>query len=344
MSFDQNHPVRVGILGYGTIGRRLATAVTQQPDMLLVGVAGRRESTALHRAQSQGYRTYYVEDSRQHSSSGAAFEELLDSSDVLLDCTPSGIPDSYRDPIRRHPHLLTIVQGGEASDSCDVSFNSLANFSDAAKNSRIRVISCSSTGTTRMLWALQQTVRIQHAFVTLIRRAADPAKRSSTPIHALLPTMGCSHHAADVKTVLPNVNLFSVSVNCPTTLSHVIWFHVQLRKPVERESVLDGLRRVPRIMVIHGLAGTVEVREHFKNMGRYRHDHPELVVFGDTLMITNQCLTVAACVHMESITIPETIDCIRAGCEIQLDRWQSIRLTDESLGILHSDEKAYESW
>ena len=39
--------VRVGLLGYGVIGRRVADAVRAQPDMEVVGVAGRPTSFSL---------------------------------------------------------------------------------------------------------------------------------------------------------------------------------------------------------------------------------------------------------------------------------------------------------
>ncbi len=41
----------------------------------------------------------------------------------------------------------------------------------------------------------------------------------------------------------------------------------------------------------------------------------------------------AISVHMESITIPETIDCIRASLGTVADPWQSIAVTDSALGI-----------
>lgn len=324
--------MRVAILGYGVIGRRLATAVGEQPDMQVVGIAGRRGSVALDRASQQGFPTYTVGGASE-TAPLAEFDELLSTSDVLLDCTPSEVPEQYREHMERFPKLITIVQGGETPDRCDVSFNSMTNFAKAAGRKRIRVISCSSTGITRFLFALQRAVGVKDAFATLARRAADPGKLGKVPINSLVPTMGPSHHARDVRTVFPEMRLFSVSVDCPTTIGHVIWCHVNLTKAGDRSRILEELKTVPRIRVGCGIDSTHRLAEHCGDLGRYRRDWPEIYVFDETLQVQGARLTAALAVHMESITIPETVDCIRAASGLASNRWRSIALTDECLGI-----------
>ena len=50
--------VRVGIHGFGTIGKRVADTVAKQPDTELVGVAKTRPSYEARRAMETGYPIY----------------------------------------------------------------------------------------------------------------------------------------------------------------------------------------------------------------------------------------------------------------------------------------------
>ncbi len=331
--------LRVGILGYGVIGRRLADAVNLQSDMELTGVAGRSNSFSLRDAMWQGY-DIYVSSTIGHGDVAARLPsirgelaELLAKIDVLLDCTPSGVPQQHRDLLDSVPDLITIVQGGETSQACEASFHSMTNFNQVAGKRRIRVISCSSTGTTRFLYALDRAFGVQQAFVTLTRRSADPGKLSKVPTNSLVPTMGQSHHARDVNSVFRNLPLASVSVNCPTTFGHVLQFQVDLRGKATRKQVIEALQMIPRVVVGRGIRSTAELAEYYIERGRRRGDRPEIYVFEESLAVNGSTVLAAVSVHMESITIPETIDCIRAALKQTGDPWESIAKTDRALGI-----------
>ncbi len=335
--------VLVGVLGYGVIGRRLADAVALQPDMQLVGIAGRPNSFSLRDAQWQGY-DVYVADTPQTgdvamrlATVSGDLSSLLSRIDVLLDCTPSGVPQHHRKLLDSVEHLVTIVQGGEQDVDCEASFHSMTSFDQVVGKRRIRVISCSSTGTTRFLYALDRAFGVEQAFVTLARRAADPGKLSKVPINSLVPTMGPSHHSRDVNTVFPDLQLVSVSVDCPTTFGHVIRFQVDLQRDVGRDQIIEALQALPRVVVGRGIRSTADLAEYYTDQGRRRGDRPEIYVFEDSIESEKSTLLAAISVHMESITIPETIDCIRAALNRIADPWESIALTDRSLGIFQPD-------
>lgn len=337
--------IRAGVLGYGVIGRRVADAVIQQPDMSLIGVAGRPNSVTLRDARWRGLAVFSTAPPEVASVDERLFEgaenwhKLLSNIDVLLDCTPAGVPNDYRRDLSGYKSLVTIVQGGERGSDCEASFNSMTNYSDATGKQRIRVISCSSTGTTRFLYALHRCFGVQKAFVTLTRRGSDPGKKSKVPFNSLAPTMGQSHHARDVQTVAPHLNLVSISVNCPTTFSHVIRFQVDLEAAPQVEDVVAALRAVPRVVVGQGIHTTAELAEYFNDLGRHRYDRPEIYVFQECLEVHGNTVLAAISVHMESITIPETIDCIRASLGMVVDPWESIGMTDRALGINWPDAR-----
>lgn len=338
--------VRVGVLGYGVIGRRLTDAVALQPDMQLVGIAGRPTSFSLRDADWLGYDVYVTDIPRtgdvaiRLATTCGDLATLLSRIDVLLDCTPSGIPQQHRKSIDSTEHLVTIVQGGERNEDCEASFNSMTSFDQVIGKRRIRVISCSSTGTTRFLFAMDRAFGVKQAFVTLARRAADPGKPSKVPTNSLVPTLGPSHHSRDVNTVFPDLPLVSVSVDCPTTFGHVIRFQVDLQRAVVRDQVLEALRALPRVVVGRGIRSTADLAEYYTDHGRRRGDWPEIYVYEESIESYGRTLLAAISVHMESITIPETIDCIRAALNRNVDPWESIAMTDRSLGI-YQPEASY---
>jgi glyceraldehyde-3-phosphate dehydrogenase (NAD(P)) len=327
---------QVGVLGYGVIGKRVADAVRRQPDMEVAGVAIQAGSPSLAIARALGYRVFEASTETTDdplAETQGTLPELLERIDVLLDCTPSSVPMRYRALYDAHPELPIIVQGGESHSFGGVSFNTFANYADAFGHKRVRVISCSSTGSTRLLWGLQQAFGLEEAFISLWRRAADPGKRSKTPLNALAPVLGQSHHAPDVQTVLPGLQLYSMSADCPTTLGHVLTVQADLARYVNRQQVLDVLDQTPRVIVGEGLRSTADLAEYFQDLGRSRRDRPEIYVWSEGLHVSGRTLVVTFSVHMESITIPETIDCVRAVLGLERNGWASAWTTDHALGI-----------
>jgi glyceraldehyde-3-phosphate dehydrogenase (NAD(P)) len=316
--------------------------------MEVVGVAGRPMSVSLRDAQMHGYDVFVTDQAKDGSAACRCtgvigrFEDLLDQSDVLLDCTPSGVPRERVAFYDRYPQLVVIVQGGEKHAFGGVSFNAFANYAEAVGQRRIRVISCSSTGITRFVFALDQAFGLQRAFVALSRRAADPGKPSKTPCNALEPTMGPSHHAPDVQTVLPHLELLSMSVDIPTTFGHVISFQADVQRDVDEAEVLKALNGLPRIVVGQGLNSTAAWAEYFQDLGRSRRDRPEIYVWEQSVAVTARTVYATIGVHMESITIPDTVDCVRAALDLESDNWVSIRQTDCALGIA-KDPDCYRS-
>ena len=55
--------VKVGINGYGTIGKRVATAVNQQDDMEIVGITKTRPTYEAKDAVKKGYPVYVPKES-----------------------------------------------------------------------------------------------------------------------------------------------------------------------------------------------------------------------------------------------------------------------------------------
>src|SRR6056297_3008115 len=87
--------IRVGVNGYGTIGKRVADAVRLQPDMELIGVAKTRPNFEAETALRKGYSLYSAIPERSHRFTDAGMEldgtveDLAGESDVIVDATPA---------------------------------------------------------------------------------------------------------------------------------------------------------------------------------------------------------------------------------------------------------------
>lgn len=86
--------VKVGINGYGTVGKRVADAVDLQDDMELVGVAKRSPTYEAEMAVEKGYPFYASSDKYMDGFDEkdipieGMLEDLLERADIIIDGTP----------------------------------------------------------------------------------------------------------------------------------------------------------------------------------------------------------------------------------------------------------------
>ncbi len=73
-----------------------------------------------------------------------------------------------------------------------------------------------------------------------------------------------------------------------------------------------------------------------RDLGRPRNDLWEVAVWEDALTVIDDEIYLVFQVHNEAITVPETIDAIRAMTGIEIDGRKSIEKTDRALGITKS--------
>jgi len=190
--------VRVFVNGYGTIGKRVARAVSLQDDMEVVGVS-RLEADYLAREAASMFPLYGIGDLEKYDEAGirvqGSLEEGLQRADIVVDATPAGIGAKYKELYERLG-LRAIFQGGEKHEVAGFSFNALVNYGEAVGRRFIRVVSCNTTGLLRLLCTLNNQYGVEGAFAVLVRRAADPWESRKGPINAIVPSLRIpSHHA-----------------------------------------------------------------------------------------------------------------------------------------------------
>jgi glyceraldehyde-3-phosphate dehydrogenase (NAD(P)) len=336
--------IRVGINGYGTIGRRVADAVRKQKDMELIGVTAAHPHYKYALAIDKGISLYALDMKSLEAFNAAGYSlkgtlnDLLQRVDVVVD----GAPED-NGPVNKVAYqqagVKAIFQGGEEHELTGTSFVAQCNYEAATKKSMIRVVSCNTTALCRTINAVDGAIGVARARAVLARRATDPDDVKKGPIDAVVldPTTLPSHHGPDVQTVLPHINIVTMAFKVPTTHMHLHSIILSLRKPAAKEEVVKALQNAPRLSLVDGKSGfksTANVIDWARERGRDRNDVYEATVWKDSVTVVDGEAYMFLGVHQEAIVVPENIDAIRALTG-GYNREDSMRMTDESLGIIH---------
>ena len=337
--------IKVAINGYGTIGKRVADAVAAQPDMEVIGVSKTSVSSEAYIAKERGYPLYIADLSKKSAFEKAGIEvagdvdAMLKAADIVVDATPGGVGEKNR-PIYERLGKKAIFQGGEEHEVAGFSFNAHANYKEAAGKQFARVVSCNTTGLVRLIHALDQAFGVQRVRAVMVRRGADPDDIKRGPIDAIVlnPATIPSHHGPDVQTVLPQINIVTLAMIVPTTFMHMHSIQADLKRATTRDEVLAVFENHSRIGLIRkatGIKSNAQLREYTQDLGRPRTDLWENGVFEESVSVLDgkefYCFQA---IHQEADVIPENIDCIRALMGTVKDPEESIRMTNEALGLV----------
>ncbi len=333
--------VKVAINGYGTIGKRVADAVSLQDDMEVVGVTKTRpDFEARMGAEKYGLYAAMPERVSAFEEKGievrGTIEDLLSEADVVIDCSPGKVGAENK-PLYEKAGVKAVFQGGEKSHVADVSFSALANYDEAVGKDFVRVVSCNTTGLARVLSILRDAYSLRKVRATMIRRVVDPKEDKKGLVNGIMPdpVKLPSHHAEDVRTVLPDVNIVTMAFKVPTTLMHLHSIAVEIEEKADVEDVISIFEEEPRIMLFSkedGFTSTARIIE-FAREYRLRYDLFENAVWRESVNFHDGELYITQAIHQEAIVVPENIDAIRAMFELA-DRKESVKKTNRTLGIV----------
>lgn len=334
--------IRVGVNGYGVIGKRVADAVRLQEDMELVGVADVGFDYRIKVAVERGYPVFASLPDRRPEMEAAGVpvagvvSGLLGKVDVMVDCTPKGVGAANK-AVYEQAGVKAIFQGGEPHDLAGYSFVAQVNYQEAVGRQFARVVSCNTTGMSRVLHALHRRGWVDRARVVVLRRGTDPWESHNTGmINTVIPeTRVPSHQGPDANKVLPDVDLTTMAAAGPFNLSHIHFAMVATTRPVSVDELRDALYDEPRVALIRssdGLVALNTVAELMRDLDRPRGDMWEVAVWDDALATDDREIYLTYQVHNEAIAIPENVDAIRALAG-RGDAAASIEATNRSLGI-----------
>ena len=336
--------VKVAINGYGTVGRRVADAVALQKDMRIVGVVKTRPSFEAIRAVERGYPLYVNMKENMEAFENAGIrlrgtvEELLEVADIVVDATPDGVGIENRKNLYEPRKIKAIFQGGEDPEVAQVSFSASSNYEKAIGKDFVRVVSCNTTGLCRTLNAIDRKFGLGKVRAVMIRRGPDPSDIKKGPVNAIVPDPVTvpSHHGSDVNTVLPNLNIMTIALKVPTTLMHMHTINATMNNGTSAGEVLDVFRKTPRVIVLKakdGFKSTAHIMEWARDLGRERSDLNEIVVWEESVNVSDGELFYMQAIHQESDIVPENVDAIRAAMQLERDPLASIKKTDMAMGL-----------
>lgn len=329
---------KVGLAGFGTIGRRVANAVDKQPDMTVIGVAKKTPNLASNTIQGK-YKLYGVTNEDVGKLESAELEthgtlnKLTEESDIMVDVSPSGYGEKNKE-LYKDKNTKAIFQGGEQASIADESYNTyiaVNDDTDYGEKDYLRVVSCNTTGISRLISDIQS--QIQYIHVTLIRRAADPNEPQKGPINDIVrSTNQPSHHAEDVNELFPSLNIHTMAVRAPITTMHMHSIDIELRNKSDFQ--LSQLKQKNRINVVpepyDETSGQLSELAITNSSGSIFGN----VIWEDTFQRSQDRVRLFQGISQRDVTVPETIDAIRAISGESIE--ESMITTDESLTIKNS--------
>ena len=338
--------VRVGVNGFGVIGKRVAEAVTKQDDMKLIGISDITPDYRVKMGQHKGYPIYVsiAEKLPEMKAAGVQVSgtlgDLLKQVDVIVDCTPAGIGARNKATYDK-AGVKSIFQGGEKHELTGRSFVAQCNYKENLGAESTRVVSCNTTGICRVVGSLSKGLGIERARVVLFRRGTDPWESHKTGlINTVVPEAHIpSHQGPDAKTVLHNLDIRTMAARGPFNIGHMHFAMIQLKDSFTKKDVLKVFHDAPRLAAVRASEGVDSmnaVSEVMRDLGRPRADMWEVVYWEDILDVVDGELNMVYQVHNESIVVPENVDAVRALTGVEVDWRASVAATDKSLGITHT--------
>ena len=338
-----NRKVKVGVNGYGVIGKRVADAVALQDDMEVVGVTFNHFDYRIRVAAEKGFRIFTASASRAPSNTDGSvdilgnLDDLIANVDIMVDCTAKGVAALNKSAYQK-AGIKAIFQGGEKHEIAGVSFTAQVNYAEALNQQFVRVVSCNTTGLCRVMNALHKRKWVKKARVVIMRRSADPwESHKGGLLNTVMPeTRVPSHQGPDVTSVVKGLDIVTMAGTASHNLSHIHYAMVETAESVSLNEVRQALWEEPRIAFVNSCDGLValnSVIELMRDIGRPRNDLWEVAVWEDAIAVCEREIYLIFQVHNEAITVPETIDAIRAMTGLETDAMKSIEKTDRSMGI-----------
>ncbi len=335
--------VKIGVVGYGVIGQRLADGVAKQEDMELVGIVDIAPTLSIRALFDSGglYPLYIMDEERRSSFQAEGFpvegtlDDLLPRVDIILDATPGGVGMKNKE-LYKAKKIKAIFQGGEKNDVADVFFHGYANYEKGLGKDYLKLTSCNTTGFIRAIDCLDKAVGVERVVITIIRRVADPGDSHRGLVDVALVEKVPNHQCKDLMLIMPHIEATGLLVHVPTTHGHIISILATPKRKITVDEALrlfDGHPRIKVVEIAKGFNSNAALFRYARDRGNKRADMYEIAVFKETVVRSGDDLFFTINVPQEAVVTPETIDGIRAALSLQTDGKEAVRLTNKYLGM-----------
>ena len=335
--------VKVGVVGYGVIGQRLADGVARQEDMKLIGIADVAPTLAVRALKEKGmpYDFYNALPDNKELLEAAGIPisgslvDLIQQCDILLDATNAGVGAKNKELYIKY-NKKAIFQGGEKNEIADVFFHGYANYEKGINKDFLKLTSCNTTGLIRAIDCIDKNVGVEKIAITIIRRVADPGDYHRGLTNALQVDKAPSHQAVDLMTIMPHVEATGILIHTPVTHGHIITTVAKTKEKISPEELINIFEKHPRIRVVsieEGFLGNASLFRYARDLGNPRGDMYEIAVFKESIVNSGDEIMFAINIPQEAVTIPETMDAIRASLEVQTEQIDAVSATNQYLGM-----------
>ena len=307
--------VKVFINGYGNIGRRIATAFSQDKEIQFIGVGKYSVDDRVKDAVDRNFPLYVPANmvskfkEKGFPVSGNISNAIMES-DIVIDAAKDGY--GYDNKINLYEPLnkAAIFQGGEDNTGvkkvADVIHNSRVNYKDMFKKKYVIQGSCNVSGMGRILQPMIEKYgsEIERYDVTLIRRSAD--LEDLKEVKDSIEWDKNPHHQDDVKSFLPTVNLYVEAYKVPSRMMHLHQMTVRFKSVApDKESFLDIYEKEFGVAILSNARGTGDIRKKAIDLGFEHGDTNMVHIHSDTIRTQDDTLKLLYSDDQTGMVIPE---------------------------------------
>jgi glyceraldehyde-3-phosphate dehydrogenase (NAD(P)) len=177
---------------------------------------------------------------------------------------------------------------------------------------------------------------VTKTFMTIVRRVADPGDTHRGLTNVLQVEPIPNHQAVDLMHIIPEIEATGMLIHAPVTHGHIITISATPEKQMTVDEAIAAFRAYPRIKVVRiadGFNSNSSLFQWARYMEYPRADMYEIGLFEEMVGLSGDDIVFAINIPQEAVTIPETIDAVRAAMEMQSSGADAVAATDRNLGI-----------
>ncbi len=334
--------VRVFINGYGNIGRRLATAISKDKSIELIGVAKYSPDGETQNALDKGYNVFVPSEmnegfqNKNFKISGTV-EDAINQADIIIDASKEGKgfqnKNKYYSPLKKK----AIFQGGEDRNGrfsvADIIHNARVNYNETYEKEYVIQGSCNVTGMGRIIQPLLENYgeSIKRYDVNLVRRWAD--LEDAKEIKDTIEWDRQPHHQDDVKDFIPSINLYVDSLKVPSRMMHLHQMAIRFKdKPPSKDKILEIFDKEYGVAVIDKAKGTADIRNKAIELKFEHGDTGMIHIHKEILKIQDDVVKISYSDDQTGMVIPENYMLIQSMV-LKKSKSEALKQTEKIFNI-----------
>ena len=334
--------VRIFINGYGNIGRRLATAISKDKSVELIGVAKYSPDGETQNALDKGYNVFVPSEMKEGFQNknfkiSGTVEDAINQADIIIDAAKEGKgfqnKNKYYTPLKKK----AIFQGGEDRNGrfsvADIIHNSRVNYNETYEKEYVIQGSCNVTGMGRIIQPLLENYgeSIKRYDVNLVRRWAD--LEDAKEIKDTIEWDRQPHHQDDVKDFIPFINLYVDSLKVPSRMMHLHQMAIRFKdKPPSKDKILEIFDKEYGVAVVDKAKGTADIRNKAIELKFEHGDTGMIHIHKEILKIQDDTVKISYSDDQTGMVIPENYMLIQSMV-LKKSKSEALKQTEKIFNI-----------